>query len=185
MKPKGLKAVRGALSVYQNVHGVRIPLPVDQAYLTGDAEMALHTTLAQVGDAGGRILITSMWRTPEQQMLRWTDFQTGNKRSYSPLPGRSMHECGRAIDIDTRADSLKLPHSKIREILLANRWFPIVELGKPGDGHYEYRDPIDEKAFKDGGYEAMVKQAFEGGKYTPIYYTLGDIPDAGSVSTWT
>jgi D-alanyl-D-alanine dipeptidase len=184
MKPAGLRPIQGLLSVYQNLHQQKIPFPATEAYLHKEAIQALCEANVQILDAGGRLFLSSVWRRPEDQFKSWLDWKLGRKVTYSPPPGESMHECGRAIDIDTRPSQLKIEHSAVRDILIRNLWFPVAPLGMPGDNHYEHRDPILQREKSLRGHASMVKMAFSEIRYVSIPYAGVDAEDTDPRLPW-
>lgn len=185
IRPAGLKQVQGLMSVYQTIEKNKVPLSEDKAFLQKDAAASLYSANIQVIETGGRLYISSMWRSAQEQFKNWLDYQLGRKASYSPPPGCSMHECGRAIDIDTRSDQLKLSHERVREILKTNGWVSPVELGQPGDSHYEYRGTSLSKVIITSGYKLMVEKAFEEIKYKSHRYGGIDYDTDAVPQTWS
>jgi hypothetical protein len=184
IKPVGLKSVQGLMSVYQNVQKQKIPIGPEKAYLAKGAMEDLYKANISIVDEGGRLYISSMWRDPEEQFKAWLDFKSGRKNSYSPPPCFSMHECGRAIDIDTRSDSTKITHDKLRAILSKYNWYPVVPVGQPGDWHYEHRTAPMKNVLATKGYKAMVSLAFDSIKYRSIEYDGVDYEGENIPQSW-
>ena len=169
-KPLGLKPVPGMLSIFQNVQNQVMPFPEHKAFLAKSAASSIYDANLKIIDAGGRLYISEMWRSSDDQRKSYIDFVTGRKASFSLPPGLSMHESGRAIDIDTRPDKLRIPHEKIREILISCGWSPLVPLGSLGDYHYEYRSTMQQKKYAVEGYIAMVDDSFKDIRHLQMKY---------------
>ncbi len=59
------------------------------------------------------------------QQAAHEDYVSGRKTAYSPPPGSSMHEAGRAMDIDL--SSMGVPLARFWEIARARGFFPIID----------------------------------------------------------
>lgn len=175
-RPIGLKPAPGFMSASLNVQGGRPMFPTERAWLQREALDSLMQANIQILDSGGRLLITDMWRTPQEQLAEWLRWASGRKTSYSPPPGAGMHEIGRAVDIDLRSESTKIPAEQICEILNNHGWVSIAPLGTPGHWHWEHRDKFLQRKKESEGYAAMVALAFERAKYQfPFQAAVKDI----------
>jgi hypothetical protein len=50
--------------------------------------------------AGGRFELSDLFRSYDMQLQAHLDYTSGKKKAFSPPPGSSMHESGRAFDVD-------------------------------------------------------------------------------------
>jgi hypothetical protein len=164
-RPIGLKPATGFMSALLNMEGGRLPFPEERAWLQKEAMDALMRANIAIQDAGGRLVITDMWRTPQEQLIEWNNWLMGRKTSYSPPPGAGMHEIGRAVDIDLRSSATKIPPDHIIAALTASGWRSIARPGEPGHWHWEYRTKFLQNKMDAEGYAAMVALAFEQSKY--------------------
>jgi len=127
------------MSVYL-VNGQRVPMPERMARVTADTKKALYGIRGELQAAGGKLALSDLFRTYDMQLQAHLDFSSGKKKAFSPPPGGSMHEAGRAFDIDLDAMKVSLP--TFWEI--AQRWGvkPIIaapERGKNECWHFECR----------------------------------------------
>ena len=82
------------------------------AKCTPDMFAAVRGVVADLqGD--NALVLSDMYRSYEMQLQAHLDFVTGKKSALSPAPGGSMHEAGRAFDLDL---------SQIQEMGLAAFW---------------------------------------------------------------
>ena len=56
---------------------------------------------------GNNLRLSDLFRTYEMQRQVNLDYVEGRKHAYSPPPGGSMHEAGRAMDIDLSSMGVK------------------------------------------------------------------------------
>jgi murein L,D-transpeptidase YcbB/YkuD len=132
------------------------PLPARMAKLVREAAEALQKVYEQVSAEGGHLYISDMLRSATMQQKAHEDWKSGRKSSYSPPACSSVHESGRAIDID--AYDTGIGHKRVREILNANGWTNIVQtLTGKECWHYEFRDEKWEEYRKKYGYKAMAR----------------------------
>jgi hypothetical protein len=110
-------------SVYEK-NGARIPLPKRMARCTPDLYNAIMATKAQLEAKGGKLIISDLFRSYDMQLQAYLDYKTGKKAAYSPPPPGSMHEAGRAFDLDL--GKLKIPLADFWEIAKANGLSPII-----------------------------------------------------------
>ena len=89
----------------------------------------------------------------------------GKKNTYSPPPGMSMHELGRAVDIDMRSEIIRIPEKTMRSLLASSGWVPIVAENQPGSWHFEFRGPKLKSVMDTSGYKEMVTEAARVSKY--------------------
>jgi hypothetical protein len=142
-------------------------LPDRMAKLIPEAWESLQKVISDVEEYGGNFRLSGAFRTNRQQMKAHLDYKMGKKNQYSPPPGTSMHEAGRAIDIDWRYESLGLKQTKVAEILRDHGWNSIVDsFGDPTkydikeEHHWEFRDGLND-IYKKHGYNGMVEWAIK------------------------
>lgn len=132
------------------------PLPASMSKLVEEAAISLKKVYEEVVKAGGHLYISDMFRSAIMQQKAHEDWKMGRKSSYSPPACSSVHEAGRAIDID--AYDTGIGHKKVREILNANGWTNIVETLTGSEcWHYEFRSKKWEEYRKKYDYKAMAR----------------------------
>ncbi len=89
-------------SIYK-VSGQLVPLPKRMAFCTPDTKFALFGLRKAVEARGGALRLSDLFRSRDMQLQAHLDYTSGKKPAYSPPPGGSMHEAGRAFDIDLAA----------------------------------------------------------------------------------
>ncbi len=114
------------LSIY-TVHGRRVLLPERMAKAPPDVREAIRGLAADVRKAGGRLILSDLFRSYDMQLQAHLDWKSGKKKAYSPPPGGSMHEAGRAFDLSLR--DLKIPLADFWEMARRRGVFPII--GEP------------------------------------------------------
>lgn len=139
------------------------PLPPRMALLYKPAALALDAAMIEIAAAGGHLFITDMFRSREDQEKAHQDYLSGRKKAYSPPPGGSMHEAGRAIDIDP--DDTIIGLAKVKTILAKHGWIGIADKGSEC-WHHDWRGPDGEAAYRQGGagmsrYRAMARRCIE------------------------
>ena len=95
-------------SIYNNG-----PLPSRMARCTPDTFAALFAIKKDLSAVGADLILSDLFRSHDMQLQAHLDFVTGKKKAFSPAPGGSLHEAGRAFDMDL---------SKIRVIGLNRFW---------------------------------------------------------------
>lgn len=96
------------LSIYKNAAGENVSLPERMSQGTPDMRAALSRIGDDVRAVGGRFRLSDLYRTYEMQMQAHMDFVSRKKTAFSPPPGGSMHEAGRAFDVDLAALHMSL-----------------------------------------------------------------------------
>jgi hypothetical protein len=86
------------LSIY-TLHGERVLLPARLALVTPDMHRAITGIEKDIIQKGGRLVLSDLYRSYDMQMQAYLDHRNGKKSAYSPPPGGSMHESGRAFDL--------------------------------------------------------------------------------------
>lgn len=75
-------------------------LPARLAKCTPDFNIAIRKISEDLAKKGGELVLSDLFRSYDMQYQAYLDYKTGKKKAYSPPPGGSMHEAGRAMDID-------------------------------------------------------------------------------------
>ena len=128
-----------APSIYE-VGGIRVALPPKMAQCTPDMKLALQNTATDLQNAGGRLVLSDLFRSYDMQLGSHLDFVSGKKKAFSPPPGGSLHEAGRAFDLDLTA--MKISLADFWVIAAKNGLVPIVDQpikGKSESWHFECR----------------------------------------------
>jgi hypothetical protein len=113
------------MSVYKNSTGQRLRLPKRMALCTPDMEAAVRGLAAELTQRGGSLFLSDLFRSYDMQLQSHMDFVNGKKTAFSPAPGGSMHEAGRALDLDL--ESLGLPLRQFWEIARPYGLSPIID----------------------------------------------------------
>jgi D-alanyl-D-alanine dipeptidase len=96
--PTALRDV-SILSIYE-VSGQRVLLPKRMAHATSDMQAGISAISAKLEAMGGHLFLSDLFRSYEMQLQSHLDWKTGKKSAFSPPPGGSLHEAGRALDLD-------------------------------------------------------------------------------------
>lgn len=135
------------------------PLPRRMARLVRPAALALQKVYDDVVSEGGHLFLSDMFRSAADQQKAHEDWKTGRKTAFSPPAGGSVHESGRAIDID--AFDTGIGHKRVRELLNRHGWVCIVETLTGAEcWHYEFRQQFEQVREKQG-YPAMARAMIE------------------------
>lgn len=86
------------------------PLPKRLARCTPDMYTALFAIKRDLLEIKADLFLSDLFRTYDMQLQAHLDYITGKKKAFSPAPGGSLHEAGRAFDMDL---------GKIKKITLA------------------------------------------------------------------
>lgn len=116
-------------SCYKTKRGEPCLLPKKMAQATPDMKGAIYAISEEVAQAGGRFQLSDLFRTYEMQLQANLDFVNKKKSAFSPPPGGSMHEAGRAFDVDL--DALKLSLPAFWEIAARHGVVPIIAAPDP------------------------------------------------------
>lgn len=108
----------------------RLPLPKRMAQCTPDTQQALIAIGKEVEKKGGHLYLSDLFRSYDMQLQSHLDFVNKKKKAFSPPPGGSMHEAGRAFDLDL--DNLKIKLADFWKIAEKFGVFPIID--KPTAG---------------------------------------------------
>lgn len=96
------------ISIYKNRLGDPLPLPARMAQCTPDTHTAIFNIAAELAKRGGRLVLSDLFRSYDMQSQSHNDYMAGKKKAYSPPPGGSFHEAGRAFDLDLSAIKISL-----------------------------------------------------------------------------
>lgn len=96
------------MSIYE-VNGQRVPMPERMARCTPDLKKALYGIREELEALGGKLALSDLFRSYDMQLQAHLDFVSRKKKAYSPAPGASMHESGRAFDVDLSSIKVGLP----------------------------------------------------------------------------
>jgi hypothetical protein len=89
------------LSIYFDKNKQRLNLPQRLAQCTPDTKAAVMNVKAELEAKGVNLFLSDMFRSHDMQLQ--AHVENAKKGVFSPLPGGSMHEAGRAIDLDLDA----------------------------------------------------------------------------------
>ena len=132
------------------------PLPQRMAKLVKPAAQALQQVYKDIVAEGGHLFISDMFRSFAEQQKAHEDWKSGRKSAFSPPACNSVHESGRAMDID--AFDTVIGHKRVREILIKHGWVNIVQTLTGNEcWHYEFREEKWETFKQNHGYEAMAR----------------------------
>jgi hypothetical protein len=95
------------MSIYK-VNGAPVPMPERMARATPDLKKGLYGVREALKPFGGRLVLSDLFRSYDMQLQAHLDFTSGKKSAFSPAPGGSMHESGRAFDVDLSAIAVSL-----------------------------------------------------------------------------
>lgn len=155
--------------IYTPLTSVAVPsiynhalLPERMAKCTPDTKLAMFRIADDLRALGHEIRLSDLFRSYEMQKAANADYVQKRKKAYSPPPGASMHEAGRAMDIDL--SSIGVPLSRFWEIASAHGFTPIIGAPTPGTSeswHFDCRgshQKVYEHA-KTGSYSQMAHSA--------------------------
>lgn len=108
----------------------RLPLPKRMAHCTPDTKQSLIKISKALEAKGGHLYLSDLFRSYEMQLQSHNDWKSGKKKAFSPPPGGSMHEAGRAFDLDL--DSLKISLADFWEVAAGFGVLPIIDKPKAG-----------------------------------------------------
>lgn len=96
------------LSIYKNSLGDLVPLPARMAKCTPDTRTAIFNIATDLAKKGGKLILSDLFRSYDMQAQSHQDYVSGKKKAFSPAPGGSFHEGGRAFDLDLSAIKISL-----------------------------------------------------------------------------
>lgn len=152
------------ISIYKNKLGDLLPLPARMAQSTPDTHIAIFNIATDLAQKGGRLILSDLFRSYDMQSQSHHDYISGKKKAFSPPPGGSFHEAGRAFDLDLSA--IKIPLADFWKIAAKYGVVPIVATPKTNQSeawHFDCR-----------GSHQIVYQYYADGKGTNFKpYTAG------------
>jgi hypothetical protein len=107
-------------SIYNNA-----ALPTRMAKCTPDTAAAIEGIVDDLRGLGHDLRLSDLFRSYDMQRRSHLDYVEGRKRAFSPPPGGSLHEAGRAMDIDL--ESIGVPLARFWEIAEARGFLPIID----------------------------------------------------------
>lgn len=131
------------MSVYFT-NNQRMPLPKRMARATPDMNASLQKVSAALEARGGHLYLSDLFRSYEMQLQSHLDWKTGKKQAFSPAPGGSLHEAGRALDLDL--DNLGVSLKDFWPIGQEHGLFPIISAPTAGvseSWHFDCRGSHD------------------------------------------
>lgn len=117
------------LSIYKNSLGDRLPLPNRMAQCTPDTYTAIFKIATALAKKGGKLILSDLFRSYDMQAQSHQDFIAKRKKAFSPPPGGSFHEAGRAFDMDLTA--IKISLADFWTLAAQYGVFPIIKQPKP------------------------------------------------------
>ncbi len=95
-------------------------LPTRMSRCTPDTALAIQGVVDDLKSLGYDLRLSDLFRNYDMQRQANLDYLQGRKKAFSPPPGGSMHEAGRAMDIDL--SSIGVPLKKFWEVVHAHGW---------------------------------------------------------------
>ena len=105
------------------------PLPAHLAHCTPDTKAAILAVAADLASLGFSLRLSDLFRSRAAQQQAHEDYVQKRKTAFSPPAGQSMHEAGRAMDIELA--SIGVPLAKFWEIAAARGFTPIIDAPDP------------------------------------------------------
>lgn len=121
------------LSIYfDDKTNERLNLPKRLAQCTPDTRKAVINVSAELDAKGVHLFLSDMFRSHDMQLQ--AHIENAKKGVFSPLPGGSMHEAGRAFDLDLDAllDKQGITLKDFWDIAARHGLLPIVSKPDPG-----------------------------------------------------
>ncbi len=110
-------------SIYTR-NGAPAPLPARMAWCAPDLRDALLALDTAVARRGGALRLSDLFRSAEMQDRAHADWKSGRKRAFSPPAGQSLHEAGRAFDLDLAA--LRMPLAEFWRLAAPHGVMPVI-----------------------------------------------------------
>ncbi|NBW06691.1 MAG: hypothetical protein EBR82_01540 [Caulobacteraceae bacterium] len=113
-------------SIYE-ANAVPMPLPGRMAKCPPDVVAAINALAADCIKAGGgsRLVLSDLFRSYDMQLAAHMDYVKKRKKAFSPPPGGSLHEGGRALDLDLKA--LKMSLATFWPLAAKHGFTPIID----------------------------------------------------------
>src|SRR6478735_9201943 len=106
-------------------HNVPVSLPERMAWCPADMKSCLFRASDAVRAKGGELKLSDLFRSYDMQLGSYNDYASGRKKAFSPPPGGSLHEGGRAFDLSL--DALGMPLKDFWEIADGCNLSPIID----------------------------------------------------------
>jgi len=123
-------------SIYNNK-----PMPSRMALCTSDMIDGIKALEEALAAKGAKLILSDLFRSYDMQFQAHLDYTSGKKKAFSPAPGGSMHEAGRAMDISLEAIS-PLSLQEFWDIAKPIGFMPIIDKPKMGASeswHFDFR----------------------------------------------
>ena len=120
--------------------GPKKPLPARMAKCAPDMKAAIEAASAALAGQGGKLILSDLFRSYEMQTQSHQDYVTHKKSAYSPPAGGSLHEAGRAFDLDLGA--IKVTLAQFWKLAAPAGLVPIIDQPVSGvseSWHFECR----------------------------------------------
>lgn len=129
------------LSCYKNSKKQFVPLGSIAGQCVPEFATAINGIITDCKALGCEVRFSDLFRNSSMQNQAHSDYVTGVKKSFSPPAGSSMHEAGRAMDVDLSSIK-KIGLTKFWEICKSHGVVPIIS--KPDSSaleawHFECR----------------------------------------------
>lgn len=114
------------------------------AKCTPDMHNAIVEVSKELQEKGGKLFLSDLFRSYDMQLQSHLDWKSGRKKAFSPAPGGSLHEAGRAFDLDL--GSIKVSLADFWEIAKKHGLFPIIDSPNPRKSeawHFDCRGSHD------------------------------------------
>ncbi len=108
--------------------GDLLPLPERMAKCTPDTYKAIFSIATALAKAGGKLVLSDLFRSYDMQAQSHQDYLSKKKKAFSPPPGGSFHEAGRAFDLDLTA--MKIDLSAFWDMASKFGFLPIIKQPK-------------------------------------------------------
>src|SRR5262245_18772407 len=88
------------ISIYRYRLGDLLPLPLRMALYIPDTFNVIFNIETDLSKKGDRLSPSDLFRSYDMQAQSHRDFVSKKKKAFSLAPGGSLHEAGRAFDLD-------------------------------------------------------------------------------------
>lgn len=115
-------------------------LPKRMAQATADMKAAILGLGEALKGAGGRLVLSDLFRSYDMQTQAHMDYVSGRKKAFSPPAGGSFHEAGRAFDLDL--NQIHVPLADFWKLAAPFGMVPIISAPNPKTSeawHFERR----------------------------------------------
>jgi len=174
------------MSIYKRA-GKLAPLPERMAHCSPDTQKAMYGIRRALESRGGTFLLSDRFRSYDMQRQAHQDFATGRKTAFSPPPGGSMHEAGRAFDVDLNA--MRMPLAEFWTVAAQWHVVPIIGMPDPKQSeswHFECRGShqlvYDYYAARKGSNFLKPAQAMAASAIVSIGITHDAFPGKGAAA---